>query len=171
MHFEMKFAKLKEEVIRFENFRGYLLIREFQYDAKTNKPISDFMCTRFFSWKEEFRNEVSVSVNNVDQLVDWNFHGLYDIKKLRPEHFIKLIATEFVDRFIKTIQTEIVMDENLSKAQERLNQLIDLKSDFYVLQNLSSEFKHDWTVFNFFLSGFKVSIDFNRLIAIECGLD
>lgn len=167
----MKFNKTSEEVIRFENFNGYFLIREFQFDEQTNTPIVDFMSTRFFSWQEEFRNEVNVTVNRVDQLVDWNFHGLYDIKKLRPEHFIKLTAIDFVDRFVETLQAEIVADKNLSKAQERLNQLIDLKSDFYVIQNLPREFKHDWTVFDFFLSGFKVSKDLNRLIAIECGLD
>ena len=107
----------------------------------------------------------------MDQLVDWNFHGLYDIKKLRPEHFIKLTAMDFVDRFVETLRAEVATDKNLSKAQERLNQLIDLKSDFYVLQNLPREFKHDWTVFDFFRSGFKVTKGSNRITAIECGLD
>ena len=167
----MKFDKTSEHTIRFENFSGYFLIREFQYNQKTSNPIAEFMKTRYFSWKEEFRDEVNVSVNHSNQLTDWNFHGLYDIKKLRPEHFIRVNANNFVKRFMDTLQTEIGIDRKISDAQERLNKLIDLDSEFYSIDNLPETFRHDWTVFDFFLSGFKISKDQKILTAIECGLD
>jgi hypothetical protein len=167
----MKFEKTSEHIIRFENFSGYFLIREFENELRTSNPIAEFMKTRYFSWQEEFRNEVNVTVDHSDQLADWNFHGLYDIKKLLPEHFIKVNANEFVKRFMDTLQTEIGIDRKMTEAQECLNKLIDLDSEFYLIDNLPDTFRHDWTVFDFFLSGFKISEDQKVLTAIECGLD
>ncbi len=167
----MKFDKTLEQIIRFESFSGYFLIREFQYEEKTSNPIAEFMKTRYFSWQEEFRNEVNVTVDHSDQLTDWNFHGLHDLKKLRSEHFIRVNANEFVKRLIDTLQTEIGIDRKMAEAQECLNKLIDLDSEFYLIDNLPDTFRHDWTVFDFFLSGFKILKDQKVLTAIECGLD
>lgn len=167
----MKFHKTLERIIRFENFSGYLLIREFKYDDNTSNPIAEFMKTRYFSWKEEFRNEVNVTVGNSNELTNWNFHGLYDIKKMRLEHFMKVTGAEFVDCFMKTLQTEIGDDKKMTEAQEFINSLSGLNSDFYVIRNLSDELKHDRSVFDFFLSGFNISKSQMKLIAIECGLD
>lgn len=167
----MKFSKTSEQIIRFENYSGHLLIREFKYDDQTLDPIVEFMKTRFFSWKEEFRNEVSVHVHQDRHIVDWNFHGLYDIKKLRPTDFTPLTAVDFVQRFMDVLQIEIGLDANMTEAKESLHQLIDLHSIFYVLRNLPDQYLHPWSVYDFFLSGFKVSKSYNTLIAIECGLD
>jgi hypothetical protein len=171
VHFKMKFDKTSEHTIRFDNSSGYFLIREFQYNERTSNPIAEFMKTRYFSWNEEFRNEFDVTADHSDQLSDWNFHGLYDIKKLRPVHFIRVNANEFVKRFMNTLQTEIGIDRKISEAQECLNKLIELNSEFYLIDNLPDSFRHDWTVFDFFLSGFKISKDQKVLTAIECGLD
>ena len=103
----MKFYKTSEHTIQFENFSGYFLIREFQYEQQASNPIAEFMKTRFFSWKEEFRNDINVTVDHSDQLTDWNFHGLYDIKKLHPEHFITVTATEFVKCFMDTLKQKL----------------------------------------------------------------
>jgi hypothetical protein len=168
---EMKFDKTSEHIIRFENFSGYFLIREFQYDDQTSDPIAEFIKTRYISWKEEFRNEVNVTVNNFDQLVDWNFHGPYNIKKLRPEHFKKVTAIDFVNRFREKMQSEIGIDKKIIKAQYLLNKLIDLNSDFYIIGDISDDILHEWSVFDFFISGFKISKDLKMLTAIECGLD
>jgi len=167
----MKFNKTLEHIIRFENFSGYFLIREFQYDKETLNPVGEFMKTKYFSWQEDFRNEISVTVNNTEKIVDWNFHGLYDIKKLQPEHFIKVKASDFIDQFKEIFQSEIGIDKNLRNAHKNLNALTDLSSEFYLIKNLSEDLKHEWTVFNFFLSGFKISIDKKVLTAVEFGLD
>lgn len=167
----MKFEKTSEQIIRFDNCSGYFLIREFQNGLKTSNPIAEFMKTRYFSWKEEFRNEVNVTFDQAQQLTDWNFHGLYDIKKLRPEHFIRVNANEFVKGFMDTLQTEVGIDRKMTEAQECLNKLTELESEFYLIENLPDTFRHDWTVFDFFLSGFKISEDQKVLTAIECGLD
>lgn len=90
---------------------------------------------------------------------------------MRPEHFIKVSANEFVKRFMDTLQTEIGINKKMSEAHQFLNKLIDLNSEFYLIDNLPDEFQHDWTVFDFFLSGFKISKDQKALTAIECGLD
>jgi hypothetical protein len=167
----MKLEKTSEHIIRFENFSGYCLIRDFKYDVQTSDPIAEFMKTRYFSWKEEFRNKVIVTVDHSDQITDRNFHGLYDIKKLRPEHFIHVTANGFVKHFMYTLQKEIGIDKKMMEAEQSLEKLIDLDSEFYLIKNLPDEFRHDWTVFNFFLSGFKISKDQKVLTAIECGLD
>jgi len=70
-----------------------------------------------------------------------------------------------------TLQTEIGIYRKITEAQECLNKLIDLGSEFYLIDNLPETFRHDWTVFDFFLSGFKISVDQKVLTAIECGLD
>lgn len=80
----MKFYKVSEHTIRFENFSGYFLIREFKNEQQTSNPIAEFMKSRFFSFQREFRNEVNVNAEHSDQLTDWNFYGLYDIKKCVP---------------------------------------------------------------------------------------
>lgn len=167
----MKFDKTLEHTIRFDNFSGYFLVREFQYDKETLNPVAEFMKTKYFSWKEEFRNEINVTVNNKEQIVDWNFHGLYDINKLQPEHFKKVKASNFKERFKEVFLSEIGIDKNLKKAHENLNALTDSDSDFYLIKNLSEDLKHEWTVFTFFLSGFKISMDKKVLTAVECGLD
>jgi hypothetical protein len=64
------------------------------------------MKTPFFCWQEEYHNEVRVTVNHQEQIVDWNFHGLYDIKKIRAEHFEKISAIEFVERFKRFISAK-----------------------------------------------------------------
>lgn len=168
----MKFDKTKEHTIRFENFSGYLLIREFQFDdEQTSNALAEFMKTRYFSWQEEFRNKVNVTINNSVQQPDWNFHGLYDIKKLRPEHFIPVSSSDFVGRFKEVLHSEIGTGGNLREAQDLLNRLIDLNSEFYLLGNLSDELRHEWTVFDYFFSGFKISYLQKTLTAVECGLD
>jgi len=56
---------------------------------------------------EEYNNKVNITIDNSHNIVDWNYYGLYDIKKLFPEHFISIKAIEFFDRFNMTIQSEI----------------------------------------------------------------
>ena len=166
----MKYSKTSEIVVRPEE-PSYFMIREFHYDHSSVNPIADFMKTPFFCWQEEYHHEVGVTVNHQKQIVDWNFHGLYDIKKLRPEHFEKISPIEFVERFKSLIMAEIGFDPQLSEIELRLNKLVDLKSEFYIIKELTDEFYHDWTVFHFFLSGFKVASEGNMLTTIEFGLD
>lgn len=147
------------------------MIREFIHDQDSFNSISDFMQTPFFCWKEEYRNEVSANINLEEKIVDWNFHGLYDIKKLKPEHFENISANKFIEKFNNFIETEIGFDAKLIEIETRLLKLIDQSSDYYIIKNLSQEFYHDWTVFDFFLSGFKISKKNNNLTAIEFGLD
>lgn len=168
---QMKFDQTSEHTIRFGNFSGYLLIREFRFDDLSSNPIAEFMKTQYFSWQEEFRNEVNVTVGHTDRLTDWNFHGQYDIKKLRSENFIPVSANDFVKRFMDILQTEIGIDKKMTEAQGCLNKLIDLNSEFYLIDNLPHTFRHDWTVFDFFFSGFKIAKEQKVLTAIECGLD
>jgi hypothetical protein len=166
----MKFSKTSEIVVRPEE-PSYFMIREFHYDHGSVNPIADFMKTPFFCWQEEYRNEVRASVNYQEQIVDWNFHGLYDIKKIRPEHFERITAIDFVERFKSFIRTEIGFDPQLSEIETRLNKLVDLKSEFYIIKELTDDFYHDWTVFDFFLSGFKITPDDSILTLVEFGLD
>jgi len=122
-HLKMKFDKTSEQVIRFENFSGYFLARVFQYDEYTPNPIAEFMRSRYFSWQEEFRNEVSATVNNSDKIVIWNFHGLYDIKKLQQEDFEKISPADFTRQFSRFIQSEIGFDKKIDEAQKPIEQI------------------------------------------------
>lgn len=65
------------------------------------------MKTPLFCWLEEYRNQVEINLESGNQLVDWNFHGLYDIKKLRPNNFIKIQGVTFIKGFEKFIEEKL----------------------------------------------------------------
>jgi hypothetical protein len=69
------------------------------------------------------------------------------------------------------VRTEIGFDPKLSEIESRLKRLVELESEFYIIQELTVEFRHEWKVFDFFLSGFKVTKDNKILTAREFGLD
>lgn len=147
------------------------MIREFSFDKAANNVLAEFIKTPFFCWKEEYRNEVHVNVDSEEKFVNWNFHGLYDIVKLKPEHFEKVSASDFMKRFKEFVKEEIGFDSTLTQINSVLTDLNDLTSDFYIIKNLSSDFYHEWTVFEFFISGFKIDKNSRKLTAIEFGLD
>jgi len=167
----MKLNKTSEEVIRFKDFSGYLLIRKFKYDREYSNPIAEFMKTPYFVWQEKFRNKINVSINHSAQIDNWNFHGLYDIKKLHSKDFKEILAIEFVNRFNHFIESEIGFDKELKESKKLLDNLIDEDSKYYLIRNLPDNIRHEWSVFEFFLSGFKICSKRKILTAIECGLD
>ncbi len=166
----MNFTKTSEHIIRPES-ASYFLVREFHYDKYSPNPITDFMRTPYFCWNEEYRNEVKVSIDNEPKIVDWNFHGLYDIKKLKPEHFKEIGFQEFTECIKNYIVSKIGLDPKLSEIETYIDGLFNLNSDYFIIQDLTDDFFHDWTVFEFFLSGFIVNTSSRTLIAIEFGLD
>lgn len=128
------------------------------------------MDMRFFSWNEEFRNEVSVGdASGKEHTVDWNFHGLFDIKKLKPEHFKEVEFKKFFQCFRGTIELE--MEFCSDEMEAVLNSLFDAESDYYILSGLDMSYKHPWTVFDYFLSGFKLSQQNHTITLIEVGQD
>jgi hypothetical protein len=87
----MKFNKISKIVVKPEEPSSFM-VSEFHYDHSLINPIADFMKTPFFCWQEEYRNKVVVTVNFQKQIVDWNFHGLCDIKKISSKHFENITA-------------------------------------------------------------------------------
>jgi hypothetical protein len=168
----MECKKISERVTRFENYSGYFMIREFQYESPSLNPISEFIKTPFICWKEEYRNEVQVSINNAIHTVDWNFHGLYDLKKLRAEHFVKIRGQELADRFKEFVRSEVGVDKMHLGFEQLLDELCaSTNSDYFLITEMEASFQHEWTVFDFFLSGFKISRDTLTITAIECEMD
>jgi hypothetical protein len=166
----MEFNKISEKIIRPKEL-SYFMIREFNWSEYSTNPIAEFLKSRFFLWEEEYRNQVEVDIENTRTIVDWNFHGLYDIKKINHKNFIKVGCKEFKTMFRDFVIKEIGFDPELGKIEVELNNMIDLKSDFYIIEDLSYDYRHKWTVFDFFLSGFKVNVKEFKLTAIEFGLD
>ena len=166
----MEFKKTSEKVIRPQE-PSYFMIREFSFDKIATNVLAEFMKSSFFCWKEEYRNEITVNIDSEEKIVNWNFHGLYDITKLRTDHFHKVSAADFVERFKESVVMEIESDPSLPTIVKELVDQTDLKSDFYIIKNLPLDFHHEWTVFNFFISGFKINEKNGKLTAIEFGLD
>jgi len=166
----MNLKKISEKVIRPEN-PSYFMIREFSFEKNASNVLADFIKTPFFCWKEEYRNEVHANIDSEETIVDWNFHGLYDIKKIKTEHFEKVSGSDFIKRFKEYIKKEIGFDSKLPIIESELTDLNDLTSDYYIIKDLPSDFHHEWTVFAFFISGFKIDENNGKLTAIEFGLD
>ena len=145
-------------------------IREFKYTNNSNL-INTFMQSVYFCWNEEFRHKVKVDINNKSKFVNWNFHGLYDIKKINANNFIETNFSNFKTEFLNILKKESNDKNKISEVERVLNHLDSSNSDFFIIQNLSNSFHHDWTVFDFFKSGFKIDKSNQVLTAIECGLD
>lgn len=166
----MKFKK-KSEIIINPQEPSYFMVRKFLFEQMVKNPIAEFMQTRYFLWEEEFRNEIGLNIQNRRTTVDWNFHGLYDVKKLSPDNFKKMGFQEFFLRFKNFIFNEIGTDSELPQIEIELHKLSEPESNFYLIEDLSNDFRHNWTVFDYFISGFKVNKEKNTLTAIEFGLD
>ncbi|WP_417603682.1 hypothetical protein [Owenweeksia hongkongensis] len=164
------FVNISESLVRPEAL-SYFMVREFAFDQSKQRAVEDFMQTRYFCWQEEFRNEVEITNDNGRHYVDWNFHGFSDIKKMKQEHFVKVGALEFVQRFMTFIELQIGADPKLPEIEILLKDLVDIKSQFYIISELSEDIHHEWTVYEFFISGFKINPDKKLLTAIEFGLD
>ena len=165
-----KFEKLSDKVINFQA-DGYFSIRCFRVNSSHSDVISDFIKTRYFSWQEEFRDKVTVTVDRKKLEVDWNFHGLYDIKLLSRNCFCAVSFNEFINGFVNILKLEIGERASINEVQKALQSLKNTGNDYYSLNQLPEAYKHKWSVFDFFHSGFVVNEQSNILTVVECGQD
>jgi hypothetical protein len=142
---------------------SYFRVREFQFDENSN-PIAEFIPTKYFIWEDD-------KYDHLKTRDDWKFHGIYDAKKLKAEHFIPLSFEIFKMKFMSFVTEEIEDDPDVPNIAKQLDKLNDMEAEFYLIDNLPKEFRHKSIVFDFFISGFKLDMKHKTLTTIEFGLD
>lgn len=173
----MEFNKISENTFAV-NSRYYYQFRSYHFHPNGSaKPINcnevmgAFIKTKFFLWQEEFRNEVPVYGVGKDTLADWNFHGLYDAKKMSVSSFDIIDFNEFVQRIMTYALDETEPEDNISEIETKLTDIKTEGATYYILKNLPEDMRHKWSVYDFFISGFACDLKSNTLHLFEFGLD
>lgn len=169
------FIKIDNAVIHFDHL-GWLSTARYSPTTKVGQfackdLLHRFIRSRFFLWQEECRNSVSVNIDGKETTTDWNFHGLYDAKKLSLSCFEKVEFTKFEQRIIDFISREIGPLVQLNKVYNLIAQMNNEVNIFYIIQNLPDEYLHEWSVFDFFTSALICNKTDGTITLLEIGSD
>lgn len=169
------FRKIDNTVIHFDNL-GWLSITKYRYPTNLDEftctdLLQQFIQSKYFIWQEEFRNSVAININGLERTVDWNFHGLYDAKKLSLSCFDKIDYSEFEKRVTDFIFQEIGTTGQLDKVHNLISQLNNDGNIFYIIQDLPNDYLHEWSVFDFFMSALIFNEADNTITLLEIGYD
>jgi hypothetical protein len=85
---------------------------------------------------------------------------------------VQIRGQELADRFKEFVRSEVGVDKMHLGFEQLLDELCaSTNSDYFLITEMEASFQHEWTVFDFFLSGFKISRDTLTITAIECEMD
>jgi len=169
----MDFKKIYERVVSVD-IDSYFSIQKYAFVESVDdggSVLRNFMKSKYFLWQEEYRNKVHVCIDGNNVFVDWNFHGLYDIKKLSPSDFTKVNFDFFKHRFINFMEGKIDTDDKLPEIIQVMSEINEPESASYIINDLPNTKIHKWTVFEFFISGIVINIPNKTIVIIEFGED
>lgn len=169
------FIKVDSTVIHFDSI-GWLLTAKYNPSTKAGQfacedLLQRFIRSRYFLWQEKFRDSVSVDINGKDATTDWNFHGLYDAKKLSLSCFEKVDYARFEKRVTDFILWEIGATDQLNKVHNLISQMNNDGNVFYIIKELPDEYLHEWSVFDFFMSALVCNHADETITLLEIGDD
>lgn len=75
---------------------------------------------------------------------------------MKQKHFVKVGALEFVQRFMSFIELQIGADPKLPEIEILPKDLVDIKSQFYIISELSEDIHHEWTVYELFSAALRI---------------
>lgn len=168
----MNIEKIFETIIR-PQVPSYFSLRYYRYDEdiQSSDVLRAFMNSRYFLWKEDDRHKVLVNVNGKNTSVDWDFHGLYDVKQLSLLDFDKVSFQLFKDAILSFIDKKIGQDDKVVEIQHLLENEDNTACKYYIMCDISEDKIHPWTVYEFFISGIIVNPTEKSIRLVEFGRD
>lgn len=172
----INFIKINKKIIHSKK-SCYFSISEFLIiggDKNINNEeeiITEFINSKFFLWKEDFLDNVEVVINGQKTFVDWNFHGLYDVKKIKYGDYQNVDFNLFRKTFIDFIELNVGVISELLDIDNEIKNMQKENSSFYVIKPLSEDKIHRWTVYELFLSGIIIDLSKKNISLVEFGLD
>jgi len=139
----MLFKNRKEIILRDPDFRlGYFKLREFrisnQLSYSEEQVIENFIKSRYFVWDYAKINTPKNNNPEKKNILDWNFHGIYDVTKIIPSDFklttydsFKKSLLDFFDD--KTKDNVVIEGSNnvLASITKNLKNILHNKIDEY----------------------------------------
>lgn len=167
------FSKKKNEVEIISLSEGYFSVKTFCFKQISDDEIlKEFIKSKFILWNETENQTILTTNSNANsEDVDFNFHGFYDIQKLKVSDFEDVSLETFISNFNQNL-TEFLSDTSkISELKNKITELIKPYPTKYILKKPKEDQIHEWSVFTHHISGIGVNKFTNELILIEFGLD
>lgn len=173
----VEFLKRKEIIITPVD-DGFFKIREFKIasDLEITPPliIKELIKSRHFLWKETYKESVIAIVKGKEEIIDWNFHGLYRADKLSVKLFNENSFIQLKNNFFEGIHKNMADPLTIIDIIQELDRLNSSESTFYLLtlaKEEKEEYRHPWSIFDTYVSGLKINNSHKEIWLIEFGLE
>lgn len=135
--------------------------------------LEKFISSSFMYWVGTRQNEALAEMNKVEsQFKDWKFHGFYDAKLLKLNHFQRMDMDEFIDRFVEYMNRTLCNDLFRKKFYFEIKNTFESNDNqFFLIKDLGEKFYHPNTVFDIFLSGIVFKNEHDSIHLIQIGFD
>ena len=173
------FSKIEKKIFHFARNSGFLSFSKFSFISKNkeiNQIIDSFILSDYFLWTEK-KTKGMVHFRNITEssdksgLMDWNFHGLYNVDLISSKDYKRISFPSFIDFFKNAINKEIDNGDFNYQALVFLNDFKSKNYEAYILVIDDKSKIHQCSVFDFHYSGLLINSKSSEILLIEFGLD